>query len=490
MLSSSGGTEEANRQRTISTVSSAATATTSAAAGPIVGPLHRFLQFNAALSPSRAAKDGEEKQPEVGNELETLLYWRSLVSSTFAPESLLKFKLYNSESRQEVKNMGTYVIGMHYLAYTQTNLWHIEVHYSLLPRFLLINYQSGISAIRYLLLNPAERPVGQGAILDVPSTNIIYHFGSGFKVISEGHLRVHYNSQLLITLMEFNTTSFAEYIPRDLFRSENGDVISIPDSPVNEFGLTLKAMRCLEVCYLYDAKWRSCNWCPIHKTDCRGHLWYAWINNSVYYKTTRTQGLVKIFGRSLVPAPDFCSTTAFKCKSESTNRGSAYGSRKSKPIFSNARVFSCADPTTRPVSVPWANSGHPSTIVFKSVHYSIAHCTNPRTTTHVPHGRIYGCPSFVLFSWRTLRNSKSRHVSTPSISSPSTIQSSSAATTSTTHSSSHDAGPEHDDAWWLNRPNASTLLISLHFLWKHNPRMLHSILYILLLCTLKDLFNR
>ena len=124
---SNGG---ATRQRTPSSVSSAAPVMM-APTGPLVGPLHRFLQFNAALSGGTG---------EVDNELQTLPYWRSLVSSTFAPESLRKFKLYNSESRQEVKNMGNAIIGF---------AWHIIV------------LNRNMWQIRSPLLSPAQVPSHQ-----------------------------------------------------------------------------------------------------------------------------------------------------------------------------------------------------------------------------------------------------------------------------------------------------------------------------------------
>ena len=97
-----------------------------------------------------------------------------------------------------------------------------------------------------------QGPNGSGTILEVTKTSILYHFENGAKVISEGHLRVHFTPDHAIELLEFNTQSFAEYIPRDLFRSEEEQVISVPESPVNEFGISVRTMRCLEVLRLFQ----------------------------------------------------------------------------------------------------------------------------------------------------------------------------------------------------------------------------------------------
>ena len=60
-------------------------------------------------------------------------------------------------------------------------------------------------------------------------------------------MRIHFTAQGQFELLEFNTEHVDELIPRDMFQSDHRVLVDVPASRVNEFGIPLGSMRCLEV---------------------------------------------------------------------------------------------------------------------------------------------------------------------------------------------------------------------------------------------------
>lgn len=112
--------------------------------------------------------------------------------------------------------------------------------------------------ILFHLGNPKEYILANGVMLvDCPQAEIIHVFNDDREVVNMGHLRVTFLPNLKIQVWEFHTKKHQELIPRSLLlnarANQEGDALTEPvevilqPSPLNEFGTTVAAMRCLEV---------------------------------------------------------------------------------------------------------------------------------------------------------------------------------------------------------------------------------------------------
>ncbi|CAG8703925.1 29547_t:CDS:2, partial [Racocetra persica] len=75
-----------------------------------------------------------------------------------------------------------------------------------------------------------------------PSASIVYHYSNGIQVVAPGQLTVIFNASLKMMDFDFVTTRYTEYLPKQRIH----EFIQIP-SPLNEYGIPHKTMRCLEV---------------------------------------------------------------------------------------------------------------------------------------------------------------------------------------------------------------------------------------------------
>lgn len=277
-------------------------------------------------------------------------YWRSFVNEFFIPNGVFRLILWNATSREQKG---------------------FEVPTSVLPRYLLTNYVSGLRSSQLQLENPREYQTGWPPVnplppppasskylnsfpsanvthqVDVTRATFLSNFDSGWQVHMSGLLRASFvpwataqpgepgkmDVQLRLESLDFTVHAHTGYIPRvaiqkskvdhplpnslvanilstgdtntsgangtkkgqsrgagarkddadDAKRDENGDPIVkteegsgsgdddvksqsgytvsvektfLPDYPVNEYGISLRAMRCLEitesVCQLRD----------------------------------------------------------------------------------------------------------------------------------------------------------------------------------------------------------------------------------------------
>ncbi|TPX43726.1 hypothetical protein SeMB42_g02893 [Synchytrium endobioticum] len=198
----------------------------------VVSGLSRLLQYSEFLTPPAQHKT-------------SIQYWRMFVTEFYSENGILKYSPWNATHRQ----IRTFEMGP-----------------AILPRYFQVNFESGVGHIQVVVEQVRECNINLpdvGCILEAPRASIIYHFDSGLQVFCAGRLRVTFNHQSKIELFEFTTTKHVEYIPRGFVLAENekhNDVDHcnatranmkrssfIPDSPVNEFGLTLSTMRCLEI---------------------------------------------------------------------------------------------------------------------------------------------------------------------------------------------------------------------------------------------------
>lgn len=295
----------------------------------------RLLQYSEGLGsgPNRADID----------------YWRTFVDEFFIPTGVLRLILWNASSREQKG---------------------FEVPTSVLPRYLLTNYVSGLCSSQLQLENPREYHTGWPPVnplppppashkflnsfpsanvthqVDATKANFVSSFDNGWQVHMTGRLRANFvpwvvsqpgepgkiDVQLRLESLDFTVNAHTGFIPRvaiqksrvdhplpsslvssilgssdnnsfvnsggkkgqnrgaagrkdddaDQKRDENGDPVIkteeglsgdddakdqsgfsvsvektfLPDYPVNEYGISLRAMRCLEitesVCQLRD----------------------------------------------------------------------------------------------------------------------------------------------------------------------------------------------------------------------------------------------
>lgn len=114
-----------------------------------------------------------------------------------------------------------------------------DLDYSLLARFFLVTFQSGVSDIKFVLSSPEIVYSVSGSVLDAPNTCMIFSYQASI-VNLEGHLRVHYDQSLNIQLLEWQEKSFSEYFNRNMLFSKNLEMVSIPESPVNVGSMNFK----------------------------------------------------------------------------------------------------------------------------------------------------------------------------------------------------------------------------------------------------------
>lgn len=145
-----------------------------------------------------------------------------------------------------------------------------EITTTIVPKFYLNNFESGIRHMHLVLENAREYIMSNNSqYVDCPRASWVYNFENGCRVVSNGHLRVVFALTGKIELMEFITHSHTEYIAREAIvktmteppdikpvvkkgksappQPQPYDQIKLPESPVNEYGITQKVMRCLEI---------------------------------------------------------------------------------------------------------------------------------------------------------------------------------------------------------------------------------------------------
>eukprot|EP00128_Syssomonas_multiformis_P005180 Colp12_sorted_trinity150504_noHs@27277 len=192
----------------------------------------RLLLFNEYLS----------RHPE-DNSIE---WWLWFVGEFFSENGVMKYSLWNAEFQENRA---------------------FELTTALLARFYKNNFDSGVEEMSLTLENPREYTLPNGYMMvDCSRAAINYLFDQQSLVVCTGHLRVTFTSNCKMLVWEFHTKRHREYIPRDLVvaqsesQRQNGqgpeNGFQLPESPVNEFGITVRTMRCLQiaevVCHMKD----------------------------------------------------------------------------------------------------------------------------------------------------------------------------------------------------------------------------------------------
>ena len=190
--------------------------------------------------------------PERPNELD---YWETFVAKFFSPEGVLRQQLWNSKTKGDK----TY-----------------RIEYPSLPRFYLAHFSGGISQIWMSVLGASEKALPHAGHHTVWSgtASTKYSYKNGNAVITFGQVKVNFDSDNRIELLDITTSVWKEYIPRDQLvppksppdQKESPKLnknpkrqqqkpapappsAPIPDSIVAEYGVPKPLMVYLEVCF-------------------------------------------------------------------------------------------------------------------------------------------------------------------------------------------------------------------------------------------------
>ncbi|KAG0364415.1 hypothetical protein BGX24_004624, partial [Mortierella sp. AD032] len=143
-----------------------------------------------------------------------------------------------------------------------------EIPASSLPKLYHINYQSGVKEMKLTLDGTIGQQSKAPLIVECDKVSLLSDFANGSKVVSVGSVRVMFATDYKIDLLEMTISDFTELIPRpkdDLLESptieSKADAkkknaakksaaakissYTVPESVVNEFGVTQKTMRML-----------------------------------------------------------------------------------------------------------------------------------------------------------------------------------------------------------------------------------------------------
>ncbi|KAG0278528.1 hypothetical protein BGZ96_002351 [Linnemannia gamsii] len=140
-----------------------------------------------------------------------------------------------------------------------------------LPRYYLGNLESGVKEMQVILDTPTGPASTLPLIIEYPNVSFVHHYTSGSKVFTKGSLKATFTHDLKFDLLEIVSQEFTEYIPRPVDDPSSSPVPEvksegkkkgsskravalskkampvIPESAINEYGISPKTLRLLEV---------------------------------------------------------------------------------------------------------------------------------------------------------------------------------------------------------------------------------------------------
>ncbi|KAF8936605.1 hypothetical protein BGZ47_009408 [Haplosporangium gracile] len=145
-----------------------------------------------------------------------------------------------------------------------------------LPRYYLGNAEAGVKEMQLILDTPIGPASTLPLIIEYPSVSLVYHYTSGSKVFTRGSLKATFTHDLKFDLLEIVSQEFTEYIPRPVDDPTNSPLPEvkpegkkkggskkavasfkkampvIAESVINEFGISPKTLRLLEVSDMFS----------------------------------------------------------------------------------------------------------------------------------------------------------------------------------------------------------------------------------------------
>ncbi|KAF9404224.1 hypothetical protein BGZ94_004305 [Podila epigama] len=189
------------------------------------------------------------------SEAETLQYWNAFVARFFVVGGRMRFRLVNPTTNESKI---------------------FELLTSSLPTFYHTNCESGVQDMQLLLERTVGLPASLPYSIECPTMTLVSNYSNGSKVVTKGMLKVTFSLDYRFESLEFSAVDFKEYIPRPTKEPSDTNLVevkqegkkktaskkaaaavaaamsmkrseNIPESVVNDFGVSDKTMRILEI---------------------------------------------------------------------------------------------------------------------------------------------------------------------------------------------------------------------------------------------------
>lgn len=165
---------------------------------PSTNPLESYL----ASSTHRLFAQGAKQRDDLN-------YWATFVEHFFSPKGVLRHSVWVMDEKSNKQ---------------------YEITFPALPRYFHTHFESGIKGIQMILEKGSERELpNNNHYIESQKSSFVYWFESGAqvfnlydtkiptnkqKVVASGTIKAHFDAQQKIELLEFNTSSHEEYLPR------------------------------------------------------------------------------------------------------------------------------------------------------------------------------------------------------------------------------------------------------------------------------------
>ncbi|POS83496.1 hypothetical protein EPUL_005153 [Erysiphe pulchra] len=131
---------------------------------------------------------------QAAKQRDDLNHWSSFVETFFSPKGVLRHSVWVMDDK--------------------TNKQY-EVTYPALPRYFNTHFESGIKSIQMILERGSEKELPNNFhYIESQKSSFVYWFEGGAQVVASGSMKVHFDGFQKIELLEFNTSSHEEYLPR------------------------------------------------------------------------------------------------------------------------------------------------------------------------------------------------------------------------------------------------------------------------------------
>ncbi|CAJ0759600.1 2025_t:CDS:2, partial [Entrophospora sp. SA101] len=183
------------------------------------------------------------RQPITGKGiLKVLLFFEYLAAEMFpAKKDIAHWKRIVSEFFSEE---GRFIYLLRSSTDFKTKIFDLPT--PIIARFFQVNFDSGVNSIQ-ITMNSVKESLGNQLTINNNLENklintieaksqMIYNYANGSRVVFSGRLKIRLNLSTMIESFEFFTDNYIEYVPRNIEIS----------CPINEFGITMKTLRCLE----------------------------------------------------------------------------------------------------------------------------------------------------------------------------------------------------------------------------------------------------
>ncbi|KAG0259758.1 hypothetical protein BGZ95_004592, partial [Linnemannia exigua] len=185
-----------------------------------------------------------------GEENQSIQSWQTFVNKFYSSEGRQKYTLVNPANNDSKT---------------------FEIPVSSLPKLYHTNYQSGVREMKLTLDGTIGQQSKAPLIVECDKVSLLSDYTSGTKVVSVGSVRVMFSTDYKIDLLEITISDFTELIPRpkddplesptvdskvDARKKSTAKKVAaaakissyvVPESVVNEFGVTPKTMRTLVI---------------------------------------------------------------------------------------------------------------------------------------------------------------------------------------------------------------------------------------------------